>query len=597
MGIFRLQHLRFAYWVPVLLSLGCQEVLNFISPEQLTELRNRNGGAIPLSEKVEFSCNENADPSPTPLRRIARVEYVNSLGQLLSGYSAGTQTTILNELSTSLSLLPSDGNPHFTLMDTQVGQSHVDAYYETAKSFAESVTSSPTRTSTIAGSCATAVNPPTNTCIRTFITTFGRRVYRRPITLTQENALKAFYDARPNTKLRDLIIRMLMSPQFLYRVEVNGSAIPGKTNLYELDNYEIASRLSFTFWHSMPDDTLLNMAGSSDLTDDQSYALAVAYVLETRESAARTAAKKFFREWLELDKSPVINPANSAAFATFAPEVLGQETALRLSMINEIETLTDVLTWDENATTSDLLLTRESFATSSLLAQLYNIQVWNGTGSRPQFSQGERSGILTRAGFLNTGTEGTSPIHRGAHLRKRLLCEDLNLPNDLPPGSTLPPPFDPNISTRQRWEAKTSGVMCQACHSMINPVGFALEEFDSIGRKRTHELLIDPVSGAVLNQHFINTLVTPKVFYSDSSSVSDSSGLMEKIAESRKFHGCMVRSYFEFTFRRIANESTQDGCAMKEWLDTIAGSEEGSVREMIEKTAYLPEFRTIKMSP
>src|SRR5262249_29130221 len=114
----------------------------------------------------------------------------------------------------------------------------------------------------------------------------------------------------------------------------------------------------------------------------------------------------------------------------------------------------------------------------------------------------QRAGLLTRAALLIGAGEQTHPVKRGAFVMRNLLCTDISPPDPskFPPNTIVPPPFDPDTSARDRWTEKTSAPLCVACHGKINPFGFALENYDTIGRWRDKEPIVDPTDGTVVNQ-------------------------------------------------------------------------------------------------
>src|SRR5690606_22828163 len=122
-----------------------------------------------------------------------------------------------------------------------------------------------------------------------------------------------------------------------------------------------------------------------------------------------------------------------------------------------------------------------SVTPSTDLAALYGVEPWSGSGPYPTFPSGERAGLLQRAALLVSNLEQTNPFHRGALVRRAILCDDLPQPdpNSLPPGALDPPPFDASQTTRERFQQKIEGNgLCENCHLAFSPIGYVMESFD-----------------------------------------------------------------------------------------------------------------------
>src|SRR5262249_12422205 len=128
-------------------------------------------------------------------------------------------------------------------------------------------------------------------------------------------------------------------------------------------------------------------------------------------------------------------------------------------------------------------------------------------GSQTTLDGKVRAGLLTRGALLLNSGETSYPIRRGAFIRRKLMCDPISPPhpNAFPPGTIQPPVFDANATARQRWTAKTSEGRCVACHGTFNPLGFALEHYDAIGRYRSDEPIVDPSTGAEVKRLPIDT--------------------------------------------------------------------------------------------
>src|SRR5205814_1672327 len=183
--------------------------------------------------------------------------------------------------------------------------------------------------------------------------------------------------------------------------------------------------------------------------------------------------------------------------------------------------------WQTAPLTSDL-----SFARDARLAKVYGVAAWSGTGAPPMLPAGQRPGLLTRALFVSTGTANTRPIMKGVFLRTNVLCDAIPPP---PPGANAKPPdLGPNVTTRESVEAITEmpGTICVGCHgTAINPLGFATEGFDALGRFRTAQRLFD-ATGAETGTKPVDTMAVPQVVAGDQTAVATPAELMSLLLAS-----------------------------------------------------------------
>lgn len=305
--------------------------------------------------------------------------------------------------------------------------------------------------------------------LRDFCRRFAERAFRRPLSDEQKRLYvdHQFEGVREvETAVKRSLLLVLKSPRFLYREIGDGR-----------DGYDMASRLSFALWDSLPDTPLLQAAASGQLTTREQ----VLCQAERMVSDLRTHAKlrEFFMQWLKVESVPDLakDPNQFPGFDRTAA------TELRTSL----ELFLDDVLWSEASDFRQLFLA-DSLYLNGRLARLYGADVPADAPFRKvSLKSGERAGILTHpylmATFAYTAT--TSPIHRGVFLARSVLGRSL-LP---PPEAFTPLPADlhPKLTTRERVDLQTRPNACQTCHGMINPLGFTLENFDAIGRFRDKE--------------------------------------------------------------------------------------------------------------
>jgi hypothetical protein len=256
-------------------------------------------------------------------------------------------------------------------------------------------------------------------------------------------------------------------------------------------------------------------------------------------------------------------------------------------MIDDVVGMLGYYTWTAPSAIGSLFTSDLSFARDARLARLYGVAAWNGTGAPPALPAGQRAGLLTRALFLSTGTANTRPIMKGVFLRQTVLCDTIPPP---PPGANAKPPeLGPGMTTRESVEAITEmpGTICASCHSsVINPLGFATEGFDALGRFRTAQRLFD-AAGAETGTKAVNTTAVPQVVIGDRTMISTPAELMSLIAASGKAEACIARNFFRYTYGRW--EGTADGCALEDGRKALANG--GSLRDLAAAVVKSAQFK------
>lgn len=327
-------------------------------------------------------------------------------------------------------------------------------------------------------------DPAASECISSTITTFGRRAFRRA--LNQDEIARFTALAVPaNTpngtadEVAELLLHgFLISPSFLMRSEITESA--ATSSQYVLSGPEIASRLSYMLWGSMPDETLDEAADTNQLiTAPQILAQAQRMIVDDK---ARDMVAEFHRRYLHMGVNTrwdtfVKDPARFPSF----------NEALRPALSQETEMFFDAVVFG-NGGFKDLFLSTQGFVNSETAA-LYGIDA-AGLGS--ELSARDlpgRPGFLTRIGFLGAFSQATrtSPILRGAYIVKDVLGTKIDTP---PPGvEGTPLPDSPDLVTnRDRVDAQTADATCMECHhEHINPAGFLMEAFDTMGQPQSTE--------------------------------------------------------------------------------------------------------------
>ncbi len=308
------------------------------------------------------------------------------------------------------------------------------------------------------------------TKLRDFCGRFAERAFRRPLSDEQkaiflDRQFKASRD--PNVALKRVLLLVLKSPRFLYRELGTGQP----------DAFDVASRLSFGLWDSLPDAPLWEAAASGRLAGREQVAdQARRMVADLR---ARSKLREFFLQWLRVDQGPEV-AKDPKIFPDFDESVVAD-------LRNSLELFLDDIIGSESADFRELLHANYLYL-NGRLARFYGAELpADAPFQKVERKQDGRAGVLTHPYLLSSFayTASSSPIHRGVFVSRSVLGRVLRPP----PEAVAPLAADlhPDLSTRQRVTLQTKPESCQSCHGMINPLGFTLEHYDAIGRYRDRE--------------------------------------------------------------------------------------------------------------
>lgn len=321
---------------------------------------------------------------------------------------------------------------------------------------------------------------PPRDAAREIVERFATRAFRRPVNPQEVERCLALYDAadkkgqRFELRVRAALFRALVSPHFLFRVERDPPNLPPGTT-YLIGDYELASRLSYFLWNTMPDDELFALAAKGQLR--QNLEAQVRRMLQDPKS--RSFLHGFAEQWLTLRKLELVSP-DPTLFPNFTP-------ALRDAMVAESQLFFEALVRDDRSI-MDLIDADFTFV-NELLAKHYDIAGVKG----PEFVRvplpADRRGVLTHAGILTLSSNATrtSPVKRG----KFVLEQILNTPPPPPPPELDIPELEDQKelrgTLRQIMEQHRANAVCASCHQRMDPIGFAFENFDAIGAWRNND--------------------------------------------------------------------------------------------------------------
>ena len=328
-------------------------------------------------------------------------------------------------------------------------------------------------------------------CARSILSDLARRAYRRPVSENDIEVLLEFYQmgrvdgAGFDSGIELALRRLLVSPEFLVRVEVDPAGVTPDTP-YPVTDLELASRLSFFLWSSIPDPELLALAERGALSQPIELERQVRRMLADPRSSALTT--NFVGQWLQLrNLATVVRPGE--------PYAVAFDETLRQAMITETELFFDSVVREDRSVLE--LLTADYTYLNARLAGHYDIPNVQGSHFRRVSlpADSPRGGLLGQGSILTLTSHAirTSPVLRG----KWILDNILGTPPPDPPPNV--PALDDSktqakvATMRERMSAHRDNPVCAACHSMIDPAGFALEGFDAIGRFRVVDEWFNPI--------------------------------------------------------------------------------------------------------
>ncbi len=513
--------------------------------------------AAPPERGASTMCKA-VDPGPQVIRRLTRREYTNTVRDLLG--AAGDPGSVFPPENVVHSF---DNEAVSLTASPELIEGYTDAAIRLATDAVDN------KLATITG--CDPVTAGEDVCAGKFIDSFGKRAYRRPLTAEDRTILMDMYSQGKASSgfkggIRVALATMLGSVHFLYRVEFGAAPKAGQT-VTTLTSWEMATRLSYLIWRTMPDTALMAAAESNKLgTSDEIGAQVTRMLADPR---ARDTVADFHEQWLRLrgldglTKDTKVYPA----FKAETPALMKQET---LKFV-------DSVVWDGDGTLTQLYTAPFTFVNTAL-ATYYGLPAPTGTGFQkvPGDTQG-RAGLLTQGGLMSVLAQEnqTHPIRRGAFVRKDLLCQVLQPP---PNGVKIEfPPVDKALTGRERFVQHRADPNCAACHTLTDPIGFGLENFDGIGQYRQTEngKMID-VTGEVVG-------------LKGGGKFNGAAELGALLAKSEEAGDCVALAWFRYGYGRDA-DGTADACSLDVLKRSFAGSN-FKVKDLIVALAKTDAFQ------
>jgi hypothetical protein len=506
------------------------------------------------NEAVDDAVAKELCVVDTPIRRLTRFEYNNTVRDLLG------------DNSNPADVLPPE--EEVAGFNNQAGAlTTSDLLVEQYLKVAEGVSARAIgNMDTLMEGCDPA-SQGSDACALSFIERWGRRAYRRPLEQEEVDRLQDVFDwalTDPDLGtfedgIQIVIEVMLQSPSFLYRPEY-GSETPIEGDVVPFTSWEMATKLSYMLWNTMPDDELFQAAENDVLSTREEIAAQASRMLE--DDRAKDTIRNFHEQWLLLTQLDSVTKDTSVYPAYNA--------GLRPLWEEEIQTFIEDVILEGDGSLETLLTADYSFMNEEL-ANFYGNDVLEPvTGTelrRVQLDPTRRAGFLTSAALMAThaNLNQSSPVFRGKFVREQLMCNTLPLPpNDL---VIEPPQLDPNKTTKEQFEEIGADPSCASCHSLMNPIGFIFEHYDGVGQWRDQQngKDIDAVGEVVQTEDIDGTY-------------DGAIELARALAGSTQVQECVSSQWFRFAYNRSV--TPLDSCSTEQLNERFAASN-FNIRELL----------------
>ncbi|WP_437328033.1 DUF1592 domain-containing protein [Sorangium sp. So ce381] len=521
------------------------------------DVEERPGGSVAPDPSFDGTPADPTSAGVKVLRRLSGREYLNTVRDLL-----GDTTLHLNDVP-----VENDDPVLGYHLPGPVDKLNAELFRDAAEKLAANAAS---RLSALVPCDAQSAGEAA--CARQFVTEFGLKAYRRPLSADEVDGLMRLYQTGRteieldfNGAIVLLVEAMLQSRGFLYHWE-NGqepAIVEGKT--VKLDGYALASRLSYFLWGTMPDQALFDAAAADRLASAEDVARAARRMLGDPRS--RDAVADFFDDWLDLS-AVARKPKDADVYPEF-------DDALKRAMSEEVRRFVAGVVLDGTGRFEEVLIGTSSFANEPLAA-VYGVSGPKGEEMQPvSLDPAERSGILTSPAFLTvTGAaDGSHPVRRGKAILNQILCQTLP-----PPPNDIPEPKKPDEggTTRERFAEHSQLACAKGCHARLDPLGFPFENYDGIGRFRTTDNgePVDATSTVELDGQV--------------HAVADARGLSQVLASSEAVHSCFAKQWLRYALGR--GETGDDKASFESVVDAFKGADQ-DIRELMVALVSSRTFR------
>ncbi|RLB47797.1 MAG: hypothetical protein DRJ42_24610, partial [Deltaproteobacteria bacterium] len=516
------------------LITGCNGLIGEAAGTPATGDVDRDGNPLGPEDPTRvqpLACDGEPEAAHVPMRLLTQTEYNRTVRDLFGDDTSPLQVS------------PSTGDVGFDndALGLGITSELLETYADTARQIAERAAGDLGPRGLL--SCdPTAVGD--RACAVQLIGEFGTRAFRRPLGPEEEAGLIALYDDGATDGgftggMEQVIRAVLEAPDFLYHVEV-GEDAPGDS-MVPLTHWEIASRLSYFLWNTMPDAELFRAAEVGELGTAAEVRAQAERMLD--DPRARASVDNFHTQWLGLR-----HLEGATKDPTLFPEFTEE---LRRDLRTETLRFTEHVTL-EGGTVEEIFAPSYSMMNASV-ARYYGLDD-AGLGEdfeRVEVDPSRHAGILTHASIMaaNAKTSRTSPVHRGVFVRTRILCQSLPAP---PPGIPPLPDAVASQNERERLEEHRTNPACQGCHRLMDPVGLAFEHYDAAGQYREMDVDGSPIDAT---GELIETLDID-------GPIDGALELSEQLANSEEVRECVTRQWFRYALARPETEA--DACSIED---------------------------------
>lgn len=503
------------------------------------------GGAVP--DPVVEACVEGAEVGPSQMRRLTRVQYERTVSALFGQPLAVAQ------------LLPEDNNA--LGFDNQASVQEATPTDVEAWQLAAEVVTDLVFEGGAQG--LMGCDPGRATCVRDWIEGFGRRAFRRPLTREELDRYERFVEesivdgTEPGRAVELVVQGMLLSPHFLYLVETGR-----ETETTVVDDFALASRLSYLLWNTMPDEVLLGAAEAGELSTPEQIEAQARRMLDDPRSADVVAS--FYSQWIG------VRELRSAAIPDGFDERLLD--AMRASSERFLRS------WHAEGGQFDELLTSTRVFVNDELARYYGLDLRPGESLvSAELDPAKYAGLLTRPEMV---VSHSVPPSRGALILSQLLCTPLALPSDPVPD---PPEGAEYRTRRERFEAHAEMACARACHTQVDPLGFPFEHYDVYGQWRAMDNGVPVDATAELPE--LGTVV--------GGEVQDAIELSAMLAAEPQVLACHAEQWFTYAHGRPSADD--DACGVRIVEQALAT--EGKVDDLLLALTRTEAFRSVRKLP
>ena len=489
------------------------------------------GGQSGAMGPVTAADCQSPVPTRAPIRRLARFEYDNTVADLKLD-----TTNQAVHLAAEL-----DGNGFGNDADNQpVSDGTAAAYKQVAENIAAAITAPDTLTKFLPCAANIAASGEV-ACVRGLVEDLLPKAYRRPLDAGEADEVVALFQSSRVAStfaksVASVIEFTLQSPDFLYRPEL-GMPVAGRADLLRPTGTEMATRLSYFLWGTQPDDSLRAAAAAHAL--DTTDGVRNQATLMLANPKARKLVTFFFDNLLPISNLAQLERTGVVAFSS----------KIGAAMRRETETFLEHVIFDGEGTWPAALTADYTYVNEDL-AKFYGIAGVTGSEFRKvSVDLNRRRGLLTQAGMVAgpLASDKGNPVTRGGFIVKKLLCQTIPLPTGDVALLAKTPADDSTKTTRQRFAAHSTNAVCRACHSNMDPVGFAFENYDTIGQWRDTDQNqpVDASGDAPLLGKF-----------------SGPTEFAQRMSESPVAQACLASHWVNYAYGRKLPSAGSDACSV-----------------------------------